>query len=60
MHALLRFAQIPPADTFSTGEIYPHVITPLSCTRLGQPDGISPSKMAEMLEVDEAGSKVRC
>jgi len=28
--------------------------------RLGQPDGISPSRMAEMLEVDKAGSKVRC
>ena len=24
-------------------------------TRLGQPDGISPSRMAEMLEVDKAG-----
>ena len=32
MHALLRFAQIPPANTFSTGEIYPHVIAALSCT----------------------------
>src|SRR5271166_1025628 len=32
MHALVRFAQIPPANTFSTGEIYPHVITALSCT----------------------------
>jgi hypothetical protein len=29
-------------------------------TRLGQPDGISRSRMAEMLEVDKAGSKVRC
>jgi Domain of unknown function (DUF4158) len=29
-------------------------------TRLGQPDGISPSRMAEMLEVDRAGPKVRC
>jgi hypothetical protein len=29
-------------------------------TRLGQPDGISPSRMAEMLEVDKAGPKVRC
>ena len=28
-------------------------------TRLGQPDGISPSRMAEMLEVDKAGPKVR-
>jgi hypothetical protein len=28
--------------------------------RLGQPDGISPSRMAEMLEVDKAGRKVRC
>jgi len=27
---------------------------------LGQPDGISPSRMAEMLEVDKAGQKVRC
>ena len=32
MHALVRFAQIPPANTFSTGEIYPHVIAALSCT----------------------------
>jgi 2-polyprenyl-6-hydroxyphenyl methylase/3-demethylubiquinone-9 3-methyltransferase len=29
-------------------------------TRLGQPDGISPSRMAQMLEVDKAGPKVRC
>jgi hypothetical protein len=28
--------------------------------RLGQPDGISPSRMAEMVEIDKAGSKVRC
>jgi len=28
--------------------------------RLGQPDRISPSRMAEILEVDEAGRKVRC
>ena len=32
MHALVRFAQIPPANTFSTGEIYPHVIAALGCT----------------------------
>src|ERR1700719_2946654 len=32
----------------------------LAQTRLGQPDGISPSRMAEMLEVDKAGPKVRC
>jgi hypothetical protein len=32
MHALVRFAQIPPANTFSTGEVYPHVIADLSCT----------------------------
>jgi hypothetical protein len=25
MHALVRFAQIPAADTFSTGEIHPYV-----------------------------------
>jgi hypothetical protein len=31
-----------------------------SQTRLGQPDGISPSRMAEMVEIDKAGSKVRC
>src|SRR6516164_7776997 len=31
MHALVRFAQIPPANTFSTGEVYPHVIAALSC-----------------------------
>jgi len=29
-------------------------------TRLGQPDGISRSRMAEMLEVDKAGPRVRC
>ena len=29
-------------------------------TRLGQRDGISQSRMAEMLEVDKAGPKVRC
>jgi hypothetical protein len=28
--------------------------------RLGQPDGISPSRMAEMLEVDKSRPKVRC
>jgi hypothetical protein len=32
----------------------------LGLTRLGQPDGISPSRMAEMLEVDKAGPRVRC
>ena len=32
MHALVRFAQIPPAITFSTGEIYPHIIAALNCT----------------------------
>src|ERR1700737_3806035 len=32
MPALVRFAQIPPANTFSTGEIYPHVIAALGCT----------------------------
>src|SRR5215510_9934473 len=32
----------------------------LTQTRLGQPDGISPSRMAEMLGVDKAGPKVRC
>jgi hypothetical protein len=32
MHALVRFAQIPPGNTFSTGEVYPHVIAALGCT----------------------------
>ena len=32
----------------------------LCLARLGQPDGISRSRMAEMLEVDKAGPKVRC
>jgi hypothetical protein len=32
MHALVRFAQIPAANTFSTGEIYPHVAAALGCT----------------------------
>ena len=27
----MRFAQIPPANAFSTGEVYPHVIAALSC-----------------------------
>src|ERR1700730_11764543 len=31
-----------------------------SNAHLGQPDGMSPSRMAEMLEVDKAGQKVRC
>ena len=31
MHALVRFAQIPAANTFSTGEIHPHVIAALGC-----------------------------
>jgi hypothetical protein len=30
MHALVRFAQIAAAGTFSTGEIYPHVTTALA------------------------------
>jgi hypothetical protein len=34
--------------------------TVAALARLGQPDGISPSRMAEMLEVDKAGPKVRC
>jgi hypothetical protein len=29
-------------------------------TRLGQPDRISPSRMAEILEVDTTGQKLRC
>ena len=32
----------------------------MDLAHLGQPDGISPSRMAEMLEVDKAGQKVRC
>ena len=32
MHALVRFAQIPAANTFSTGELHPHVATALGCT----------------------------
>jgi hypothetical protein len=32
----------------------------LSHARLGQLDRISPLRMAEMLEVDKAGQKVRC
>jgi hypothetical protein len=38
----------------------PAAIRGRGLTRLGQPDGISPSRMAEMLEVDKAGPKVRC
>src|SRR6202022_2215435 len=30
MHALVRFAHIPAANTFSTAEIYPHVIAALA------------------------------
>jgi hypothetical protein len=29
MHALVRFAQIPAANTFSTGEIHPCVVAAL-------------------------------
>jgi len=29
MHALVRFAQIPAASTFSTAEIYPHIVVAL-------------------------------
>src|ERR1700745_1924945 len=32
MHALVRFAQIPPARTFSTAEIYPHTLAALGST----------------------------
>ena len=31
MHALVRFAHVPAANTFSTAEIYPHVVAALSC-----------------------------
>jgi hypothetical protein len=31
MHAVVRFAQIPAANTFSTGEIHPHVAAALGC-----------------------------
>jgi hypothetical protein len=36
------------------------IVARISEARLGQPDGISRSRMAEMLEVDKAGPKVRC
>jgi hypothetical protein len=29
MHALVRFAQVPAANTFSTGEIHPYVVAAL-------------------------------
>ncbi len=32
MHALVRFAHIPAANTFSTAEIYPHVIAAIAST----------------------------
>ena len=32
LHALVRCAQIAAAGTFSTGEIYPHVVVALSGT----------------------------
>jgi hypothetical protein len=32
MHALVRFAQIPAANTFGTGEIRPHVVAALGCS----------------------------
>lgn len=32
MHALVRFAQIPAANTFSTGELHPHVAAAPRCT----------------------------
>jgi hypothetical protein len=31
MHALVRFAHIPAANTFTTAEIYPHVVAALGC-----------------------------
>jgi len=32
MHALVRFAQIPAARTFSTAEVYPHAVAALGST----------------------------
>ena len=32
MHALVRFAQIPAASTFSTAEIYPHAVAAIGST----------------------------
>ena len=47
MHALVRFAQIPAANTFSTGEIHPYVAVALTdrARQYGQPPcaTISPS-----------------
>jgi len=44
----------------AVGVALPPNLQELPLTRLGQPDGISPSRMAEMLEVDKAEPKVRC
>ena len=54
-------ARATPIDFTYTG----HLVDsrrrrPAPITRLGQPDGISRSRMAEVLEVDKAGPKVRC
>ncbi len=45
-----------------TGDVVPkgYIDLAVVLARLGQPDGISPSRMAEMLEVDKAGPKLRC
>jgi hypothetical protein len=58
-----RFQQIAPIEVWlhqQIGQPAMHSSTLVCDARLGQPDGISPSRMAEMLEVDKAGPKVRC
>jgi hypothetical protein len=47
-------------DTGRVATVVGYPTDKLTQARLGQPDGISPSRMAEMLEVDKAWPKVRC
>jgi uncharacterized protein len=56
-HWLRRAAEGVPEAQYMYGRM---LADGRSVTRLGQPDGISPSRMAEMLEVDKAGPIARC
>src|SRR3984893_18398813 len=48
--------RLKPKNQFSARMMF-QVVLVMRLARLGQPDGISPSRMAEMLEVDKAGQK---
>ena len=53
-----RWSRMPSVISWARHRASARSIGP-SNTRLGQPDGISPLRMAEMLEVDKAGPRVR-